>query len=430
MQNIIDHGAEFRQSSTDIMGNLNTVGQRMGQAIDKMGAFHADIDGDTNNVLDFNAAVSKWQGTYNSLYRAKVRNVNNDIMQNHINDLRNQLHKAPEENTLFRNFQTILYADTDLSFQDSGAVSQLSSIRTTSTYDNKQMHVAYSSIKQEAIDYIMGSSDLNAEFYERLSHFDKSNITNSTSFEHKTLKALLGDDNFQKYIDARYSVDANGVYHEIELQKVFEQQVGSTFQNFSTKSDALTEKDFKKLGEAANDTTIKFNNFLDKFLIKSNDSGKTVDVLNKGFFNNGTVTGISGSNYGFIANISFDKDGINIDTKGTVTMADGAKMMMDIVKKTIQRTASAYALKYGNKYLTVEGFVDEKMTKGKRGFFGTFLGRSMMTMAVNGVIRGDGADSQERFNNFIDIMNKEAIIKVGKKSSPHLKGALIYSTIF
>lgn len=402
------------QSFMDILGHQNIMGQRASQGGDKFSG--AKISLDNGSELDFAKIISSWQN-YDQAFQTKVTNANYLKSKKTIDKFYQNTTNNPDySSNLYTKYGSILYTNTDYSFQDSNITSSLQSMKNISMYDNKNMFVPYDSIDTKTINEFVEKFNLESagEFYQRLSTFDQSKLTDSNSFEYYFLKRFLGDDNFKKYIDARY--DENGNIKDIVSGF---NSIGSEI----AKIDSVqTIEDKKKLIKAVDTSVGKYNEFLEKYMIESSQNGKTTKIIGDNFLYNGYNTGISGSNYAFIEGFRFESDGIRISTKGLLLNSQGTKSMYDNIKATNQINTSLLTLVSDGYTYVIDSILNEKMTKGKRGFNGTFYGRSLLTMALHGINSNfEGSTDlspEEKFNRFLSIMKDNSTIEInGKKTN-------------
>ena len=401
------------QSFIDILGHQNVIGQRASQGGDKFSGAILNLDNGVN--LNFGSIVSSWQ-RYEKHLNTKVENTNYTSLKN---TLSNFYQEATGNNdfspNLFNNYNTILYTNSDYAFQDSDLTSSLLAMKNTSMYDNKNLFISYDSIDTKFIEEINNVFGIDSAggFYDRLSNFDESKITDELSFEYYFLNRMLGEENFKKYVDARY--DENGLSKNIA--KEFE-LIGS---EISKITNVQTIDDKKRLISAIDDSINKYNSFVDRYMIRTNPGSKITNIIGEDFLYKGHNLGITSSNTAFIEGISFGSDGIRIKTKGLVLNSQGVKMMFDNIKATNLRSSHMISLVDNGYSYIIDAIVNEKMTKGKRGFNGTFYGRSILTMALHGInqefVNGKALSSEERFNKFLNIMKNESSFNLHGKET-------------
>lgn len=294
----------------------------------------------------------------------------------------------------------ILYTNTDLAYQDSDMFTNSFSLQNISMLNNKDtISISYGSLNSNVFGD--ASPEEIKDFINQLEKngYDLNKVKTASGIENNFIKNLLGEENYNKYLLGQsqgFITDLNEMGEEI-----------SKIKSISDNKRAYIE--------ASSEVTGKFNNWMNKYFFRS-DSSATIGIINPNVVNSGTTTHLTGSNFGFIEGIDFDAKGINIRTKQLVVQGDGAKVMLDNIKATTQGFADLLAIKDTNgieHYF--EAIVNEKMTKGSRGFSGTFFARSIITMVNNAMmgqladgsdILADGTiDYQARFNNFKNIMS-------------------------
>lgn len=294
----------------------------------------------------------------------------------------------------------ILYTNTDLAYQDSDIFTNSFSLQNISMLNNKDtISISYGSLNSN----IFGdaSPEEIKDFINQLEQngYDLNRVKTVSGIENNFIKNLLGEENYNKYLLGQ----SQGFKDELNA-------IGEPLSKI--KSISADEEAYIR---ASSEATGKFNKWINKYFFKS-DSSATIGIINPNVVNSGATTHLTGSNFGFIEGIDFDANGINIRTKQLVVQGAGAKVLLDNVKATTQSLTDLLAIQDTNGLKHYfEGIVNEKMTKGSRGFSGTFFARSIITMANNAMmgqladgsdILADGTiDYQARFNNFKNIMS-------------------------
>ena len=292
-------------------------------------------------------------------------------------------------------------------------------MKNTSMYDNKNIFLPYDAISSETINEMVEKFELDSAsgFYNKISNFDNSKILDENSFENFFMKKLLGEENFSKYINARYDSEGNVKNIAEEFKNI---GVG-----ISTITDVQTIEDKKRLIKEIDISVSEYNNFIEKYMIKSTENGKMVNILDENFAYKGLKRGISGSNYAFIEGINFENDGIRINTKGIVLNSQGTKTMYDNIKATNQIGSNLITLVDDGHTYVIDAILNEKMTKSKRGFNGTFYGRSILTMALHGINQNFSDNNiitkEEKFNKFLEIMKSKSKIEINGKTTDVLE---------
>lgn len=310
----------------------------------------------------------------------------------------------------------ILYADTDLAFQDSDVFTNSFSLQNVSMFNNnKPISIPYSSLKSEAFGNV-NQKEIN-EFLSSLqnANYDINKVQTESGIEKNIIKNLLGEENYNKYLIGQ----SNDFYGDLK-------NVGKPLEGI--KSISENEAAYIK---ASSQTAENFNEWTKKYLLRANSEAK-INLISPDVVNKGVNARLIGSNFAFIENISFDKNGINFQTKQIVVQSEGSKVLLDNVKGTTQSFSDLLAIQLpDNTKRYFEGAVNEKMTKGSRGFSGTFFARSLLTMASNS-LQGELSDGSDllpdgtinykaRFDNFKNIMSNikiptsEYITSDGKK---------------
>lgn len=411
--NIRGKKLKISQSGLDLFGHLNVAGQRASQGGDKFSSAVLNVGGDK---LNFGKIISSWQ-QYDPLINQEVVNTNVKAYS----EVAGNFYKTATDNkefetNLFSNLTSILYTNSDYAFQDSNATSTLHSMKTISMYDNKNLTIGYDSIDKNVIDEITKQFNLDGTsgFFKRISQIDESQIVNEGTFEHVLYKKILGENNFEKYVRARYNADGS----EKNLIKEFA-EIGSELKEIKS---VQTVDEKKRMIQAVEKSVVKYNQFINDYMIHSDSDGKQTQVLGKGFLYPGYNLSISGANETFIEKISFGNDGIRIKTKGLLVNTQGVKMMYDNIKATNQRSSHLLGIVDNGVTHVIDGLVNEKMTKGKRGFNGTFYGRSILTMSLHGMMH-DFADNnqlnkEQKLNRFLEIMKTNSTIEInGQKTN-------------
>lgn len=392
------------QSFIDILGAQNIAGQRHAQGGDK---FSGLILNTGNGTLDFAKAVNEWE-TFNPENQVKVVNTNYESVKPIMNNLYKISGKGDEDFSLnlFSKYGTTLYTETDLAFQDSDVVDAITAMKSISQYDSKQIIIPFDAIKPNKIEEIVGKSGHDAynEFYKNLKEFKELQNTenrfdylkNQDSFGYKLVSNLLGEENFNKFKQAR--IDENGNFKNIADEF---SSIGEDIKKIGT----VQSKDDKlKLGLAIDNAVIKYNEFIDKYLVRSNADGNATTAVNKDFLKTGIKTSISSSNALFLEGIQVTDRGLVLKNKGVLLASDGSKLMNNNIKSTIQQTYNSLYVSHNGYSSAINNIVNEKMSKSKRGFNGTFYGRSIMTMAIHGlsqsIVDGDIQKTEENFNKF------------------------------
>ena len=385
-------------SSMDILGSKNVFGQRHGQAASKMSS--AVLKTASGETLDVAQLTAKWSPVdkYNQF---RVLNKNAETILEGFDNMTGHKIVMP---SLFKNISTSIYTETDFSFQDSELTSTLMGMRNLSMYDDKTLTVSYDALDLSLFeDFKIGDKQYDAQqIYEYLRQpgkFDINNLTNQDSFEYKFLNQLLDKDAFTAF------------QNNLNNDMIYEfNEIGSGIGNIKSLNTIDERNAYIKETEEA---LQKYNTFLNKYFIKSNDKGKGVTLLNKNAVGKGQALSISGSNYGFIEGLEFTEEGIKIKTKGLTVQSLGSKIMNDGVKGTVGNQAHLFGINYNGHFYRGDVIVNEKMTKGKRGFNGTFYGRSLLTMSMHALSSErlnedpNNIDYGARFDNFLKVMKEK-----------------------
>lgn len=384
----------------DIGGSLNVFGQRHFQGGDKLSS--AVVTTATGDAINFAEDVNNWDVT-NKFLNFKVENENAKLlMEMHKNVYGNQ---SPQ--FLYNKLSPIIYTESNLAFQDSDLISTMLAMKNTSMFENKTFEIPYEALSDSL--FTNNGQKMTAEEFRNIfrekGKFQFSNIVNEDSFEHNFMKQLFGEENFEKIKKASFNQNADGTYTVRNIAEEF-RNIGSVFEGIG---DLSQPSNREKYVLAADKAVQKYNQFLDDFFIRSDMSGRGINIINPKAVNSGQKISISGANYGAIEGIEATSSGIRIKSKGLLIQSEGSKLMLDNIKATSGNFAHLFGIRVGKDFFRADAMVNEKMTKNKRGFNGTFYGRSILTMAMhalNSPIEGETTiDYSSRFNNFMNTMS-------------------------
>lgn len=390
----------FSQAIFNPMDYGNVDGQRKAQGGDRLAKL---VINNGEEDLDVSTIV---RGFFSSTKEMQYKQTHYKYLQGQ--QLLEKLGEAAgiEKNNLPKLGQStikVLYTDTPLAFQDSNVFTNSAAMQIPSMKDNKTpFHISYSSLNRNVFG---DASDVEIkEFFNSLkeNNYNFSKVKTSSGIENTFLKNLLGEENYNKFLLGGSSSLKEDLMN-----------IGNPLKNIG-----MIENNEINYIKASSEATEKFNSWVNKYFIKSNGES-IISILNENAVNNGTRTTISGSNFAFIEGINFNSKGIDLNLKHTIIQGHGSKLIADQLKGTTQLLTNVLGLKLDSgAKVFFEGIVNEKPTKGSRGFTGTFFARSLATMAYNSIY-GDLAsgediingqiDYQKRFDNFKRIMSGTGI---------------------
>lgn len=384
----------------DVGGSFNVAGQRHFQGGDKLSS--AVVTTATGDTINFAEDVNNWDVT-NKFLKFKVENENAKLLT----EMHKNVYGNQSSQFLYNKLSPIIYTETDFAFQDSDLMSTMLAMKNTSMFENKTFEISYEALS-DSLFTNNGQKMTPEEFrniFREKGKFNFGNIVNEGSFEHNFMKQLFGDENFEKIKKASFKQAADGTYEVRNIAEEF-RNIGSAFEGIGDLSNASNRE---KYVLAADQAVQKYNQFLDDFFIRSDMSGKGINIINPKAVNSGQKISITGANYGAIEGVEFASSGIRIKSKGLLIQSEGAKAMFDNIKATSGNFAHLLGIRSGKDFFRADAIVNEKMTKGKRGFNGTFYGRSILTMsmhALNSPIEGETTvDYGARFNHFMKTMS-------------------------
>lgn len=313
----------------------------------------------------------------------------------------------------YQNQAKIIYTETDAAWQDSNMFTKSFAMQNVSMKDFKRpMSINYNTLKKDVVLAGVEQEKLEnffSELFNKIQTSDSQSISFNGLFgdsveyndiKNLLIKNLLGESNYNTFIN---TITGN-------ISEDFA-QIGSAFNGIN--QIVNNEVEYVK---ASNEMARKFNEFTGKYFMKANASS-SIQVLNPNAVGSGQNTRIKGMNFAHINDIRFTKNGIEIVMDQLLTQSEGSKVLIDNVKATTQSLTDLIYLQLdnGNK-IFAEGFVNEKMTKGSRGFSGTYFARDLQTMAMNAIYtplkdevkkakRAKISVEEYRFNQWKDYMS-------------------------
>ena len=415
------------QSFLHPLAQINTDLQRKAQAHDFFRKF-SFINKDGQNIST--SELSK--GFISSLeeYNYKKIKFNYLEAQKYVNKNKHKIgiNVVPE---LYENQATILYTESDAAWQDSNRFTKTFAMQNLSVKENKNpLSIKYNSL---ITDNVFKKSDGTVYTTEELNELF-SNIYSQTKNSNNgiSISDLSLDEDAKKLIlkniltEEAYAAFENSRAYDME--KEF-REIGSGFSKIGK-----IEGNKEAFVEESNNMATKFKNFTKKFFIEA-DAASSISIINPNSVISSQNTRIKGSNFGYISDVRFTNKGIEIVTDHILSQSEGSKVLIDNIKATTQALDDLIFLKLKNgKELFVEGMVNEKMTKGSRGFSGTYFARSLQTMAIRSITSplADGSDInpdgtinyQKRFQNWKNYMTQSKPFGeyIGSNGKTKLKG--------
>lgn len=388
------------QAELNPFGYMNTDLQRKAQAGDKYEKFFLTMA----NGEDLNVSQEITQMFANSAKEFEYKKVQFNYEQGKaLNKYLSEKSGIDVPSTMYQSKARVLYTDTPLAFQDSDLFTNSFSMQNISMFNNKRpMMIKYNSLSKN----VFGNAT-DDEIKTFLTSLEKNNynfdtLEDTTGIKANFLRNLLGEENYTKYINFRGPNNTTQIADDLR-------DISNSFKSIQ-KAGGQIEGNEKKYIKASSEATGKFNDWLNKYFIKS-DGESSINILNRDAVRRGVRTKISGSNYGFINNVSFTKDGIVLDLKHMLVQSGGSKVMLDNVKATTQALTDLIAFQPDRSTkIFVEGVINEKMTKGSRGFSGTFFSRSLNTMINRSMSADYSIDGkqlvtmQDKFDNAMNIL--------------------------
>ncbi|MGL5719157.1 hypothetical protein [Cetobacterium sp.] len=402
-QNTVGGVKRLQGSFAHALNFLNKEGQRKAQSIDQLSSVNlTDEDG---NIFDVGKSINKIGEDIEQLKYKKL-----NVQSAQLNAL-NELAKTETE-TFGTSFGLkgrrayVLYTNSDFAFQDSNAVSTQVGMAGAGISDRSRLHIDYASLN-------LSNSSLTQDEINDLVHNGKLNNKNifvENTIENKLIRALLGDENYGKFSKK------NEYIKEIEnLKELMPKNL-----------DLNVAGDRKLYVQAMEEITKQYNAINNTYLIKGNELGKAT-ILGNEILNDGQLKTITKSNLAFIDDIRFSKYGIEVKTGNISLGGEGAKLMNEMVKLTVQKTNHLMGIKSNDYFLPVEMFIDEKTTAKKRGFTGSFITSYLQTAYTHAQTYGnqDMSDFDKYFRehgqityngkttNVMDLLNLDISMKNG-----------------
>lgn len=348
------------------MGHMNTDLQRKAQAANRFNKL--SLTTSEGKVFEPTEVIREILG--NSVKEFSYKKTRFNYAQGEaLSRLANERANIDMTSSLYKSQAKVLYFDSPLAFQDSNLFTNTFSLQNISMYDNKKpMQIKYASLTKNVFGDAT-EQEIQSFFEELQSKKYNFDALDDSKIKQNFLKNLLGKDAYTKYTTYRNA--GNNVL--TELKDSF-----SPLDNFKGSIKSNREGFI----DASSQAVGNFNNWINKYALRS-DGEASVNILNAAAVEAGQNLKISGSNYNIIESITFDKNGINLNLKHILLQGGGSKTMLDNVKATTQGLTDAIEVISDGYSHFVEGTINEKMTKGSRGFTGTFFARSLYTMASN-----------------------------------------------
>ena len=367
-KNTIDTKQFLSQAFLNPLFGENVQGQRKAQSLDRLPELVLNNNGEEVNVAETmrsffsNVKEMNYKKTqFNYLQRKAMVEKLGEAAGFTKDDMPNV------SNSMVR----VLYAESDLAFQDSSIYTNSYAMQIPAMFDNaKSFYVSYASLKRDV--YVKLTDDQITSFFSELKNkqYDWTQLSSENkSIAEGMIRNLIGEENYSKY-----NLSRNG-------------DIISELKNIGRSFDGITQIEGKEEEyiRASNNMTGKFNEWLGKFFMKS-DANSAIGVLNPDMVDSSILTTISGSNYANIDNIKFTENGIEIGMNRVLIQGHGSKVMNDHIKSTTQVLTNLLGAKFsdGSK-MFFEGIINEKYTKDKRGFTGTQFARILTTAAYNAI---------------------------------------------
>lgn len=373
-KNTIDTKQFLSQAFLNPLFEENVQGQRKAQALDRLPEFVLTHNGKEVNIAE------TMRGFFSNIQEMSYKKTQFDYLQR-----KAMIEKLGEKAGFSKNdmpnvsnsMVRVLYAESDLAFQDSSIYTNSYAMQIPSMFDNKKnFDISYASIDRKAYGTI--SDDKIVNFFNELKNkeYDWKKLDGEyKNIAEGMIKNLLGEENYSKYKLSQ----GEEILSDLN-------DIGNAFKGVSK-----IEGNEINYIKASNEATGKFNNWLNKFFMKS-DANSVIEILNPEMVDNSILTSVSGSNYANFDDIKFTAQGIEFGLNRVFVQGHGSKVMNDHIKSTTQVLTNLLGAQFGDgSRMFFEGIINEKYTKAKRGFTGTQFARILTTAAYNS-INADYAD--------------------------------------
>lgn len=373
-KNTIDTKQFLSQAFLNPLFIENVQGQRKAQALDRLPEFVLTHNGKEVNIAE------TMRGFFSNIQEMNYKKTQFNYLQR-----KAMIEKLGEKAGFSKNdipnvsnsMVRVLYAESDLAFQDSSIYTNSYAMQIPSMFDNKKnFDISYASIDRKAYGTI--SDDKIVDFFNELKNkeYDWKKLDGEyKDIAEGMIKNLLGEENYNKY---KLSQDEE-ILSDLN-------DIGNAFKGVSR-----IEGNEINYIKASNEATGKFNNWLNKFFMKS-DANSVIEIINPEMVDNSILTSVSGSNYANLDNIKFTAQGIEFGLNRVFVQGHGSKVMNDHIKSTTQVLTNLLGAQFDDgSRMFFEGIINEKYTKAKRGFTGTQFARILTTAAYNS-INADYAD--------------------------------------
>lgn len=343
--------------------------------------------------------------------------------------LQSRLARTSVPRSFQANRNMILYADTELSFQDSNAVSSNAILQGIAGQDKNTNVTLFGSNSQGSAKYVDftkikmfdGEGYYSADF--NFSMLKKSQIQmNVDVYNPKTeigyiVQQIMGEDNYSKMLFSR-----NPKLLEEELENAvsgLSQLRPSTLENVNYNAEIY-------------DTTLSnVKGVLQRRMVTS-DMKKTANIFDKNIVSSNGPDLNSGS-YFAPKKMYFDNQGLHFEFQPILTSGIGSKMISSPQKLTVNSIHSMIGLVVGDQVLPVDVIANPKLGHAKRGFDGLLFGNvltSMYTKAATTPITGELLDGetyetlslerlselqQNRMNRLTDVLQQKQV-RLGSSS--------------
>ena len=338
--------------------------------------------------------------------------------------------KAPK---LYSTQSVVLYTNSDTAWQDSNMFTKTFAMQNLSQKDNKKpLLVKYNTLKTAVFNGndVSYTEDDVKDFFKHIYSQTKNSkdaiSVDKLIFEPGSKFAIMKDNLIKNMLSqGAYQSYQNAHNYDIESDFI---NIGSGFKNIHK-----IEGNETAYIDASNEMARKFNLFTEKYFVKA-DATSSINILNSSMIGSGQNFKVKGSNYAYLSDIKFGNNGIEVLTNQILTQSEGSKVLIDNVKATTQSLPDLLYLNLpNNKKLFLDGVINEKMSKGSRGFSGTFFTRNLTTMAYRAITSplADGSDInhdgtinyKKRFDNWKAVMNQSIPIDDVQSNGKKLLGS-------
>ena len=380
----------------DLFGSFNKIGQRNAQSDAKMSKAIIRVNG-----ADFNmSSVAKsWASNVEELAYKNV-GYENVVANELLEKGQMEMYGEKLNSSYYSQQNYMLQTFHNGAFQDSNIIATDLALENISKYDSKNtMFVSYNALTPYAI------GDYGAVDYTKLNN---DNAYVEGTIENTIFRNLIGDENYQKHINAKA-----GLVEE--------------YKNIGQRLNGITNlqnlEDRKLYAEAYDAMLGDVNDIMAKYMTVS-DSAARVQIFDDNAVTAGQFKHLTGVNFAYIDGVEFGSEGIRVKTSGIINHGDSVKFTNGSVKSTTQAIMPSLGLNTVNGYIPISGLNNEKMLSKKRGFTGELLERTLSTLAFNYTTMGNSDNYEDNFNSWKKAMTNDFTVEAVNGKRVNLFDAL------